>query len=148
MSERVRDAAAPPATVQGSFWLWIAFLTITAVGGLISLFDPASTQRIGVGPLTVAVVFAVAVLALTVVAALSMRRGRNWGRVLLTALGVLVVISAIVDLTGGADAASAILDVLEVVIIAAALLLAYRRSSNAYFAARAPHTNDNGGLGA
>lgn len=148
-----RGSVSLPRTVHTSFQLWIAsaFVALVAEVLLYLTLDeriraevqrqselpgvaamPSQIELTMSGDARVALLFALGFVAVLVYIAVVMRRGRNWARVMLTALGGVRVVSRLPLL--GNDLL-AFVAVLEIALIVAAIVFMFRPSANAYIAA-------------
>lgn len=154
---RRQPPAAAPADVQTSFKLWIADIVIGVVATLL-LFtlpgevivprselppgvDPATADAIVLGAIIFGVVLGLVLLALQLLFVFKMRAGRNWARIVLTVLGGIGLLGGLFGLgrtlaflaAGGLGVLVGLLSLVQLVILAAAILFMYRPAANAYF---------------
>jgi hypothetical protein len=155
------DPTAPrPKSVDNSFMLWIVNAAISLIGGVIGLFVSSQSVRDAVRKSlektsstvteadidtavnvarTVGVVIGVLFLALYLLFAFKMRAGRNWARIVLLILGVLNILGTVFALANGTTPGVGIaINVVQAVIVIAAVVLMYRPDASQYFASGRP----------
>lgn len=137
-----RPAVAEPKEVRLSFFLWLATSLLLVVSAVliftdrdVALEEARRTQAEGVTPeqleaavnvvLVTFVVIGVLLAALLAFFAFKVRAGRNWARITLTVLGVIVLIFNLLSFTW--------LGVLIVLAAAGAIVAMYLPASKAYF---------------
>lgn len=161
-------AAAPPAEpkeVTTSFWLWIASIVLGVIGAIVAFVnvgqitsevaaasggadvDSSAVTTAITAALVAGAVFAIVIVALQLLFAIFMRKGRNWARIVLTIFGAIGVVSALAGLAGGTSTTingqtiqtsgpvSIILSLVQAVIIVVAIVMFFRPPANAYFKA-------------
>lgn len=142
----------PPPEVRRAFALWVASLVvgygIGFVVGLVVGFTSArrdaqtggTADNVDAGAaasfLVGALIGLAIVVALQVFFLLKMRRGRNWARIVLTAVAVLNAFGLVQGFLNGQGFAVAT-GLISLALVAAATTLMYRPAANAYF--RAPN---------
>lgn len=155
------QSTAPPQDIRTAFRLWRASIGATVLGSVLSIFivdelarirgqvlppdldPPQGDAYLMIGAaIGAAVVAAIGAVGLVVV--VKMRAGRNWARVTLAVLGVVVVGYGL--LTAGTTFALfgaglvgglvALLTIAALVLAAGAILAMFRPAASAYFAAR------------
>jgi hypothetical protein len=134
-----------PSTVQAAFWVWVATVVLTLVGGIVTLtnssaalatlkanntagLSDAQLQSLATTTLAVAAVVSVIFAGLYLLFAFKARAGRNWARIVLTVLAVLRLLS----LAFGPD----LFTVITVVGAVVATVLLFLPASNQYFTAK------------
>ncbi|RKT84939.1 hypothetical protein SAMN05421805_101131 [Saccharopolyspora antimicrobica] len=157
MTSQEQDSAAPrPGTVDGAFWAGIAavvvgfailvtsFLMVSdaelqvvieesaAQGQLLS---PEQARAVYTGVLVLVTAIVAVIAALWIMFLFFLRKGRNWARIVVTAVGAVWILLTLPSVTGGSvgGAAAALLAVLQVLTVAATIVLAYLTPSNEYF---------------
>jgi len=155
-------AIVPPRDVQTSFWLWIGVIVLGVIGAIVAFVQLGSlgpqiaaaagaTGDSAATAVTVGIVIggvvALVIVALELLFAIFMRRGRNWARSVLTVFGALGILISLPGLLGGSTAtingqvvgtgsvASTILTVLSIILTVAAIVFAFRKPANDYFTA-------------
>jgi len=155
-------AIVPPGDVQTSFWLWIGVIVLGVIGAIVAFVQLGSlgpqiaaaagaTGDSAATAVTVGIVIggvvALVIVALELLFAIFMRRGRNWARIVLTVFGALGILISLPGLLGGSTAtingqvvgtgsvASTILTVLSIILTVAAIVFAFRKPVNDYFTA-------------
>jgi len=137
-------AVEAPKEVQLSFWLWIATAALMVVGALLILTQrdvvlaelrKADTSGLTEEQLqsfaTISVVFYVLVgvvlAGLFAFFAIKMRAGRNWARITLLVLGIIVLLYQVIGLT--------LIGLLTALVVLGGLITLNLKPSTAYFAA-------------
>ena len=156
-------AVEKPKEVETAFRLWIASVVIGLIGAIVSftlipsIIDTtiASTPTtpglstedlrtaIQIG-LVVAAVIGLVFVALFLLFTFKMRAGRNWARILLTILGGLSILSSLIGIgglgqmfaAGPLGILSAVLSIVQLVVIAAAIVFMFRPAAGPYFQRR------------
>lgn len=122
-----------PATVTGAFIIWLITVLIGLASGVLLLVSASAAIAQGAGATSTSaspagflvvslLTIAIALVQLFVV--FKMRAGRNWARIVLTALAVLQIAGVVAGDTGGWIGLAA---------AAVATVLMYFPASNAYF---------------
>ncbi|MER7012300.1 hypothetical protein ABT324_12830 [Saccharopolyspora sp. NPDC000359] len=144
-----------PGTIDGAFWagiasvvvgfaiLAISFLTVSdaelqvvveeaAAQGQQLTPEQARAVYTGVAVLVAAVVAVIA--ALWILLLFFLRRGRNWARIVITVVGAVWIVLTMPSLAGGTvgGIGTSLLALLQVLTVAATLVLAYLAPSNEY----------------
>lgn len=158
-----------PREVTTSFWLWIAAVVVGLIGAVVSFLqvgsvtdqidggaaagagsglDPGTLSSIVTASLVVGAVLGLVLVALEVLFAVFMRRGRNWARIVLAVFGIIGVLftlgglfSASTTVIGGQEIVtrsgiSTVLSVVQALLVVAAVVMFFRPPANAYFRAR------------
>ena len=129
-----------PAAVSVSFGLWLIAIIVGIVTVVVLFVSASAVVSVGESSATanffgITYVFvALLVLLFTAIQAAvvwRMRAGRNWARVLLTALAVLQIVNAVFSI-----GLNAVLSIVGIVIVAAATVAMWLPASNAYFGRR------------
>lgn len=155
------EPPARPSTVTLAFWAWLVMTALSLVSLIIVLTSPIWDQAVAAG-LRAADVNGVDINASTVVNAakitsvvgfligaalyllfaFKMRAGRNWARVVLTVVGVLGVLGAVlptyrsVTVNGNTFVVQTYgVHWISLAVLVAALVLMFMPASNAYFTA-------------
>lgn len=144
-----------PKAVEVSFWLWITYLVLSAIGSLVELtqidrikaeaisgvlaqdptLDRAMVERLATGALVAGLVIALVLVVVEFVCAYFMRQGRNWARIVLTVLGGIGVLFALISLMRGAGLGSSII---QLALLSAAIATMYVPTANPWFQLRRP----------
>jgi hypothetical protein len=145
-----------PRVVEISFWLWVVYLALTAIGVLVAFtqldgvqaevvnrlaedpsLDRALIERVVtgvfVGVLVTILVFVVAAFIL----ALLMRGGRNWARIVLAVLGGLAVLLGLFGLAGNAGPVLGA-GLLPLLLLIGAIATMFSSAANTWFRPRRP----------
>ncbi|MDA3628080.1 hypothetical protein [Saccharopolyspora oryzae] len=145
-----------PSTVDGAFWAGIASvvvgfailatsfllvsdadlkLVVEAAAAQGQQLSPDQARSVYAGMLVLATAIVAVIAALWIVFLFLMRKGRNWARVVITAVGAGWIVLTAPSLTGGSvgGAATALLALLQVLAVGATLVFAYVPLSNQYF---------------
>ncbi|MQA08296.1 MAG: hypothetical protein GEU98_07030 [Pseudonocardiaceae bacterium] len=96
-----------PASVHIAFGLLLLAAALGLAAGIIGFIaanDAAERAGAGSSILRAYAVFALVLVAMLIASVFAMWSGHNWARILLTVLGLLSVLSAVVDIVGLADA--------------------------------------------
>jgi hypothetical protein len=160
----------PPKSVQTSFQLWVVYLVLGVIGMVVSFLTrdaqiaagiriglegsgfteadlPAGTiegiRAAGAAQSNIALVISIVILAVLAAAVVSMRKGRNWARIVLTVVGVLALLAGVFLLlgaglllaVGGLGVVSVLLAAVQVGLAIAAMVFMYRPDAKAFFAA-------------
>jgi cell division protein FtsW (lipid II flippase) len=136
MSKTV-SAAARPATVTASFYIWLVTILLGLVGAVLlfllsgSAEVTAATQgneAVGAAALIFAAVIAIIVAAVQLIFVFQMNAGKNWARIVLLVLAALQVLGVV---AGGGTANWASWLGLGATIVATVLM--FLPASNPYF---------------
>jgi hypothetical protein len=145
-----------PRGVEISFWLWVGYLALGAIGVVVAFtqldrvraetvnalaedpsLDRALIERVAtgffVGVLVTILVFIIAAF----IFALLMRGGRNWARIVLAVLGGLAVLLGLLGLVGSAGPALG-MGVLQLLLLVGAIGTMFGSAANAWFRPRRP----------
>jgi hypothetical protein len=145
-----------PRSVEISFWLWVGYLALSALGVLGAFtqldqiraemikvitenpsLDPAVIDRLTtgffVGVLVVMVVFIVVAFTL----ALLMRAGRNGARIALAVLGALALLLWLLGLAGSGGSVLRA-GLLQLLLLVAAMATMFGSAANSWFRPRNP----------
>lgn len=123
-TERVDLLGRWPAQIQAAFWVFLAIIAVRLIILPFVIVHQWSLGETGI----VADVVVVALYALCVLAAVRLRRGAGWARIVLTVLGAVSIVTAafaLLSATGLAIGAAGI----------AGIVLLWLPASNAWFRA-------------
>lgn len=153
-SEMQGMTAARPKSVDTAFLLWLAAMAAGVIGAILSfitikqLVDKIDNQY-GVStpsasPGYGSTIFSLVIFALIIACIFTMRSGANWARIVLTVLGVLSVLGALGSIAigvspfsiGGLGIVQGLLQIVQVLLIIAAMVFMFRPDANQYFASR------------
>ena len=122
--------------VELSFWLWVVYLALDAVLGVVAVTLARSAIDGGVSGAQIAtVVSALLVDAALLVFAVLMRGGRNWARIVLAVLGGLRVLILLFVLVAGAGG---LMFAVLFLLVVAAVTTMFVPAANAWFVPRPP----------
>lgn len=147
------DLSKPPRprSLDQSFWCGVASVVIGFAMAIFSaLLMPASDvdallrevsrQQPTLSPdqirgvydaaLIVTLVFMAIIAAVWILFLHQMRRGRNWARIVITVVGALWLLTTVPSVAAGG--LGSVLSILQLIAIAATLVLAFRPDANAY----------------
>lgn len=144
-----------PKEVEISFWLWITYLALTAIGVAVMLtqldrfraevinnalaqdstVDRSVIESVASAAMVVVAVVAVLFVVFGVILAFLLRRGRNWARIVLAVIGGLFVLLGLIGLAIAADASS-VTGLLQLLLLIGAIVTMFLPAANPWFRPR------------